>query len=284
VSRDSLTPGRADGAPPIGDSVVASEGVDLARLQSVTTRIPRIIHYCWLSGDPKPEIVQSCMESWQRHLPDYEIVCWDKNRFDVESVAFVKQACEARKWAFAADYIRLHALFHHGGVYLDSDVRVFKSFDPFLHHAAFSSVEFHPEMFNESIKKGSTAGLGIEAAVIGAEKHHPWIEHLLDYYTDKKFINDPDFYDNFIVSGIIADLSAASFGFTFRPIYQVMDHDVHLYPPDVFSRIGPENPVRYSSHLLAGSWRAPRERPLLIRAAKAVMGRFLPRWRPALGS
>jgi len=207
-------------------------------------------------------------------MPAYDIVCWDKNRFDIESVKFVKQAAEARKWAFAADYIRLYALYHHGGIYVDSDVKVFKSFDPFLGHAAFSSVEFHPEMFHESIKRGSHAGLGIEAAVIGAERHHPWIKCVLNWYENKEFINDPRYFNNLITSGIIADLSAAQFGFSYQPIYQILKHDVHIYPPDVFSRIGTDNAVRYSCHLCVGSWREDQKQPLAVRVVKAAMRRL----------
>ena len=84
--------------------------------------IPKIIHYCWLSGDPYPELVQFCMQSWKEKLPDYDFVLWDKSHFDIHSVPWVEQACSAKKWAFAADYIRLYALYNYGGIYLDSDV------------------------------------------------------------------------------------------------------------------------------------------------------------------
>ena len=217
-------------------------------------RIPRTIHYCWLGGARKPDLIQSCIDSWIRQMPGCDLVCWDETRFDIGAVKFVQQACEARKWAFAADYIRLYALYHHGGIYLDTDVRLFKSLDGFLHHAAFSGVEFHPAMFRESAKRGSNAGLGVQPAVMGAEKHHPWIKRVLDFYEDKEFVNDPRFFNNFIIGGIIAEISAREFGFAYVPLYQVLKHDIHLYPPDVFlSYPGEENMLRYSAHLLASS-------------------------------
>lgn len=64
--------------------------------------IPKIIHYCWLSEDPYPELVQRCIQSWKEKLPDYEFMLWDMNRFDIHSVSWVEQACAAKKWAFAA--------------------------------------------------------------------------------------------------------------------------------------------------------------------------------------
>lgn len=67
-------------------------------------------------------------------MPDYQIKCWDANSFDFDSVPFVKQAYDEKKWAFVADYVRLYALYTEGGVYLDSDVKTFKSFNTFLHN------------------------------------------------------------------------------------------------------------------------------------------------------
>lgn len=54
------------------------------------------------------------METWQKTHPDYEIIRWSTKNFDVDSVPYVKEAYEARKWAFAADYIRMYALYTEG--------------------------------------------------------------------------------------------------------------------------------------------------------------------------
>jgi mannosyltransferase OCH1-like enzyme len=94
--------------------------------------IPKKIHYCWLSGEKMPEDAISCMKSWQKMMPEYELVLWDTNRFDVNSVPFVAEAVSVKKWAFAADYIRLYALYTEGGIYLDTDVFVRKSFTNLL--------------------------------------------------------------------------------------------------------------------------------------------------------
>ena len=82
--------------------------------------IPKIIHYCWLSGEPIPWQLQICMASWKKYLPEYEFVMWDTQRFDINSLLWTKQAFEAKKYAFAADYIRLYAVYTYGGIYLDS--------------------------------------------------------------------------------------------------------------------------------------------------------------------
>ena len=81
--------------------------------------IPKIIHFCWLSNDPYPKEIRQCMDSWEKVMPDYEIKLWNMETFDVSSApVYVQEAVKARKWAFAADYIRMYALYTEGGIYL----------------------------------------------------------------------------------------------------------------------------------------------------------------------
>ncbi|WP_280673298.1 MULTISPECIES: glycosyltransferase family 32 protein [unclassified Dysgonomonas] len=218
-------------------------------------KIPPIIHYCWLSDEEKPEKIQKCIDSWHAMMPDYEIMCWDMNRFDINSVPFVKTACEARKWAFAADYIRLYALYHYGGIYLDSDVFVYKSFDPFLVHSAFTGSQVNTAIFEAQIREGSNDCVGIEAAVIGAMPKHKWIKDLLSFYDGKTFENTPECRRKFVMTKVVADICAEKYNFKFMPLYQVLDEDVHVYPPDTFSIPTDERCVaKYSTHWCANSW------------------------------
>ena len=137
--------------------------------------IPKIIHLCWLSGDPYPPKIAKCLKSWEKYLPDYEIILWDTKRFDLNSSIWVKQAFENKKYAFAADYIRFYALYHMGGIYLDSDVEVLKAFDELLDLPYFVGAE-----------KAQTP----EAAIIGAEKGCDWIKQCLDYYQNRLFVKE----------------------------------------------------------------------------------------------
>ena len=91
--------------------------------------IPKTIHYCWLSNNPIPTDLQECIKSWRIHMPDWNIKLWNTSTFDIHSVPFVEQACNHRKWAFAADYIRIFALYTEGGIYLDYEVFVSKNMD-----------------------------------------------------------------------------------------------------------------------------------------------------------
>ena len=86
--------------------------------------IPKIIHYCWFGESEKSALHIKCIESWKKYLPDYEIKEWNESNFDVNTVAYVKQAYDAKKYAFVSDYARLYALYNFGGIYFDLDVEV----------------------------------------------------------------------------------------------------------------------------------------------------------------
>lgn len=136
--------------------------------------IPKIIHYCWLSGEPIPDNLQKWMSTWRDKLPDWEFRLWDKSRFDINSVEWVRQAYEAKKYAFAADYIRQFAVYTYGGFYMDMDIEVVKNLDHLLHR---------PYVL------GAETDYGIEAGVFGAEKGSLIIKACLDWYNGKSFIN-----------------------------------------------------------------------------------------------
>ena len=36
--------------------------------------IPKLIHYSWFSGEPYPEFLKECMDTWKKVLPDYEFM------------------------------------------------------------------------------------------------------------------------------------------------------------------------------------------------------------------
>lgn len=90
---------------------------------------PKKIHYCWFGRNPLPDVVLKCIESWRKYCPDYEIVEWNENNFDVNSCQYAKEAYNAKKWAFVSDYCRFWVLYHFGGIYLDTDVEIIKPLD-----------------------------------------------------------------------------------------------------------------------------------------------------------
>lgn len=103
--------------------------------------IPKIIHYCWFGGNPKPVSVIKCIESWKKYCPEYQIIEWNELNFDVLAHLYTSQAFSLKKWAFISDYARLYIIYNNGGIYLDTDVELLKSLDPLLSHSAYAGFE-----------------------------------------------------------------------------------------------------------------------------------------------
>ncbi|MCQ2342804.1 MAG: glycosyl transferase [Paludibacteraceae bacterium] len=218
--------------------------------------IPKIIHYCWLSDEPYPDKIRYCIDSWKRVLPDYEIRLWDAHRFDIESVAWVKEAYQSKKYAFAADYIRCYVLYHYGGIYLDSDVEVIKPFDDLLALSYF-------------LGKERVSGC-IEAATMGAEKGHLLFRYLMDYYENQHFIENGK-PNTCVMPRIMQDIIATHF--TLREIatpndFVAASNTICLLPSDYFSPKENEQlyltPNTYSIHHYAGTWQSPIYRKLRL--------------------
>lgn len=104
--------------------------------------IPKIIHYCWFGNNEKPKLALKCIKSWRRYCPDYQIIEWNEENFDIQSCPlYVRQAYSEKKWAFVTDYVRLKVVYKYGGVYLDTDVELIKSLDQLLENQAFFGFE-----------------------------------------------------------------------------------------------------------------------------------------------
>ena len=103
--------------------------------------IPPIIHYCWFGGNPLPELAQRCIASWKKYCPDYEIKEWNESNFDLNCCDYVREAYEAKKWAFVSDVARLYAIVTEGGIYMDTDVEVVQPLDSLLQYEAVSGFE-----------------------------------------------------------------------------------------------------------------------------------------------
>ena len=100
--------------------------------------IPKKIHYCWFGGKPKPQKVLDCIASWHQFLPDYTIMEWNEENFDIYQNRYAREAYETQKYAFVSDFARLKILFDEGGIYLDTDIEVIQNFENFLHQCEFS--------------------------------------------------------------------------------------------------------------------------------------------------
>jgi len=139
--------------------------------------IPKIIHYCWFGGKPLSALGKKCLASWQKYLPDYQIIRWDESDFDVNSIPYMEQAYRVKKYAFVSDYFRYKVLFEEGGIYLDTDVEVLRNLDVFLHHESFTGFED-----NQIVAPG---------LILGSVKRNPLMKDMMKIYEQSNFIN-PD--------------------------------------------------------------------------------------------
>ena len=130
--------------------------------------IPKKVHYIWLGRNEKNERIKHCIESWKKYLPDYEIIEWNEDNLPMEYNDFFKQAYVNKKWAFASDVARLYVLYKEGGIYMDTDVEIYKPLDEFLNNEGF--IGFEDKHY-------------LSTATIGSVANNPIIKTILDYYS-----------------------------------------------------------------------------------------------------
>lgn len=130
--------------------------------------IPKTIHYCWFGRGEKPKLAQKCIASWRKFCPDYEIIEWNEDNFDVSRYPYAEYCLKEKKYAFLSDFVRLVVVAEHGGIYFDTDVELVKSPDGLLDYEAFFGFE------NSS---AVATGLGF-----GAEAGHPTVRAMLAEY------------------------------------------------------------------------------------------------------
>ena len=178
--------------------------------------IPKIIHYCWFGGNPLPESAQKCIASWKKYCPDYEIIQWNEDNFDISACPlYVRQAYEAKKWAFVTDYVRLKVVYDNGGIYMDTDVELIKSLNSLVDCSAYFG-------FEEG--KYINTGLGF-----GAEKAHYILKELMADYDKMKFILDDGSFNQTTCPVINTNVMVAH-GLKQDDSKQLLDNNILILP------------------------------------------------------
>jgi hypothetical protein len=205
--------------------------------------IPKIIHYCWFGRGKIPVLANKCINSWKKYLPDYKLMLWNEDNFDVNIFPYTKEAYKAGKFAFVTDYVRLCVLYEFGGIYMDIDVEILKSLDDLLTLTAFSGFETKKD---------------IPTGIMASEPKGTWIKELLYYYPGRHFIQSNGMYDLTTNTQIITCIMAKG-GFIPNNQYQVYNNCMHLFPTDYFCPKGRTGIINitentYCIHHLAGTW------------------------------
>lgn len=220
--------------------------------------IPKIIHYCWFGKKPKPKKVQKCIESWYKLLPGYQIIEWNENNFDYKKYSFTNKAYEEKKYAFVSDVARIEALLQYGGIYLDTDVEVFKSFDNIL---------------NKQCVLGFEERNYVATSFIACEKGCRLMQEFYEIYINKTF--DEKLVTNVVLlTNILKEK-----GLKMNNQFQVIEGYIRIFPQVFFSPydyincINMKNKETYCVHYFYVSWLSKYQK--LKKIIKTVVGKIL---------
>lgn len=206
--------------------------------------IPKKIHWCWFGRGEKPALVKRCVESWEKYCPDYEIIEWNEDNFDVNCNAFVKEAYEQKKYAFVSDFARVKVLYEQGGIYMDTDMEVIKPLDEnLLEQRGFLGFE---------------SETSVAAGIIASEREMSLFGSLLSYYKNRTFINEDGTLYN-IANPVILTNELLKMGLKLDNRFQQVG-DFKIYPSDYFYPLDnstgklTKTEHSYSIHWYAASW------------------------------
>lgn len=228
--------------------------------------IPKTIHYCWFSKEKYPPKIKECIRSWKRNLPDYKFRLWDASSFDFQSIPYMKKCFEMRKWAYVADYIRLHALYNEGGIYLDSDVLVLKTFNTLLDCNAFwgiDAMDEHEYAFPEAAVFGAVKGLNVLQEMM--EYYHQLDDKNITAVTFARLSNVWDktncsIYDKqgklqLVTAPVVMENVLKRYGFRQCNTNQNLENNINIWAEPIIQNHNKiDTPETIAHHLNASSW------------------------------
>jgi len=221
--------------------------------------IPKIIHYCWFGGNPKPELALKCINSWKKYCPDYEIKEWNESNYDVTKTIYTKEAYEKKKYAFVSDYARFDILYQEGGYYFDTDVELLTTISDIGENRGFFGLEIDDYNLQE-IKYNIAPGLGM-----ASEPRNCIYKRILDEYRERHFILSNGKLNTVTVCNYVTDLFY-TLGFDGKRNERSSIEGIDIYPTDYFC------PMVYSTgelkitentksiHWYSASWKTEKER------------------------
>lgn len=211
--------------------------------------IPKIIHYCWFGPNKMSSVQKKCIKSWKENLPDFEFKLWDETNTNFDH-SFIEYAYKNNKWAFVTDLVRLRVLYEDGGIYLDTDMLLFKSLNIFLNDSCFFGTEDEDH---------------ISCGIIGAIPKHPFIGECIKEYDT--ILSAPLYnWKNVTIPKIVTKIFRQNFNFTKTFNSKINLKNLTIYPPIYFYSLSYSNRFNkirkkefesdrvYAIHLWDESW------------------------------
>lgn len=201
--------------------------------------IPKIIHYCWFGGNPLPESAKKCIASWRKFLPDYEIKEWNESNFDVNSIAYTREAYKLKKYAYVSDYARLWILYNYGGLYFDTDVELIKSIDDIISRGNFMGREPQRDdkdhwTDSKDFSNDPNFGLGVNPGLgLGVKSRLGLFKEIINWYKGKHYVSKLGKTSSSTIVNIVSDIIVG------KPFKRFEDGviytcGVYIYPSDYF--------------------------------------------------
>lgn len=207
--------------------------------------IPKIIHYCWFGNNKKSKLINTCINSWKKFFPDYEIREWNENNVDINENEYVKDAYKKKQWAYVSDYVRMKVLYQYGGIYFDVDVEVIKKFpQEILNLESFTGIESCSGLINPGLIYACSA----QNIIVG--------ELLESYRKDYFLLVKPE--EMFTINKRITNI-LERYGFVHEDMKQTVN-GLTIFPSEVFCGYDGEKRCKcitentLSVHHYAGTW------------------------------
>lgn len=240
-------------------------------MNDINNSIPQIIHFCWFGKGRYSDMIAECMSSWSRELPNYQVMVWNEDTFDVNQYDFTREAYECKKWAFVSDFVRLYALKEYGGIYMDTDVEVIRDFSNIIAGKKFVS--------------SFTEGGLIATSFVAASKNHPFVCELMKYYEKRHFCDENNNMDMLMNPIIFTRIAMQMYGLDITGD-SFHNDEVSIFPSEYFqpyrknnfgsSRLHSKYHITSNTYVIhkdAGSWSQGQCGLLWIKAAFRL---FLP--------
>lgn len=201
--------------------------------------IPKIIHICWFGGGEKSDTILRCEESVRRVATDYSIMYWDDS--NCPKLPFVDECIRWKKWALLSDYIRLHALLQYGGIYLDTDVELVRSFDDLLSSECVIGFE-RPQLDAKCIGN----------AVLASSPGHSFIEECYRVFLCSMYTRSKPFYGVKVGNMVACRRGLRRYGTQILGDVQILARESFYPEPTSLHKDS------YCIHHLEGSWHRKR--------------------------